>query len=1172
MAYTLKTTLNPGWPAAPANNTLRHRMFVSEDGLTLVISDFSISSYTGNVKVYKRTVGTDNWTLIANLSGAATNNQYGCGVHLASNGSRLAVGAPLFDTAGIGYARLYDWNGSSYIQWHQFNRVSSSNWTDTSNASNTGCGANGSSLESIGYDVSMSASGNVVMVIATKDSSSSSSYTGGAKVFEWNGNGFTSIAIEAYGLGGSNNSTCIIHGSSKVCNDGTSVLLRTLNRNLASSGNGGNRWGKSGDRLSLRWPDAPWTSAGTGNFTHSPSPFTDSTGAYSFLDFRDRTVNGTEYGNNKWLLVNGIGLFSVNTTTKTITGLSTSGLPGSTSWQYLARANDRIIGSYGNSYVGVFNREGNGTWSTSATISFGYDTIANGDANFSTIAVYDPVAARLYIYDETTPGPTVTPTQTVSASGTPTPTATPTPTQTPTNTQTSTQTPTNTQTSTQTPTNTQTSTQTPTPTIPPPTPTRTSTQTKTPTQTPTGTPTQTPTNTETPTQTRTQTPTPTGTSTQTPTPTGTPTSTSTETPTPTPTNTETPTQTPTNTLTPTITPSPTIIQTNPDRIRLIYPNNSATNWDGITRVVTDSTGTVVAASYNGYSDSSGVVRVYERNPTNQLWYDKGQPLTGLSSNKYFGQGLAMSKDGNRIAVGAVEFNSPSFNFPAAGYVIVYQYDPVTRLWSNLGNTLTESYTTSNWPKYGYHVALSGDGNTVFVATLYGRGGYSAVYAYTYDGTAWVAKGSRILPRQIADVISTSTNYSVLKTTYTGDRVAFSTGLGASVNIFDWNGTTWVNVAGSFPRSTGSSYDYASIDLTEDGGYLMTSALTTTNPSTKVFYWNGGTWSQRGSTITNARIGRFTEEHTRDFYVSSVDNGWYRVDLNTTSLVWSKDVTTITDDDSGNPITSPLVDINGVGTILVAANKPYIDIYTDTGTVLAVTPTPTPSFTATQTKTPTQTQTPTKTPTKTSTPTKTQTKTPTQTPTQTKTSTPTPTQTKTQTQTPSQTKTQTPTMSQTKTQTPTMSQTPTNTSTNTPTNTQTPTNTPTTTETPTNTPTTTVTRTPFFTPSPTRPRPIKKIVADTTATQISAVGLYVPYDGSYVEAATKIVVNIDNHDGSTPYVYNHSFNSTEIKACLYEVDGSSLVLSPFARISITSSALTVYITGTVGTNYRLVIIG
>jgi hypothetical protein len=700
-------------------------------------------------------------------------------------------------------------------------------------------------------------------------------------------------------------------------------------------------------------------------------------------------------------------------------------------------------------------------------------------------------------------------------------------------------------------------------TTPEPTPTPTA-----PISSPTNTRTQTPTSSETPTNT----PTPTETPTQTPTPTETPTLTPTETPTPTPTNTETPTQTPTNTLTPTITPSPTIIQTNPDRIRLIQPDGSITNWDGITRVVTDSTGTVVAASYNGYSDSTGVVRVYERNPTNQLWYDKGQPLTGLSSNKYFGQGLAMSKDGNRIAVGAVEFNSPSFNFPAAGFVIVYQYDPVTQLWSNLGNTLTESYTTSNWPKYGYHVALSGDGNTVFVATLYGRGGYSAVYAYTYDGTAWIAKGSRIVPRQPSDIISTSTNYSVLKTTYTGDRVAFSTGLGASIDIFDWNGIDWVSVAGSFPRSTGSSYDYASIDLTEDGGYLMTSALTTTNPTTKVYYWNGGTWSQRGSTIANARIGRFTEEHTRDFYVSSVDNGWYRVDLNTTNLVWSKDVTTITDDDSGNPITSPLVDINGVGTVLVAANKPYIDIYTDTGTVLAVTPTPTPSFTATQTKTPTQTQTPTKTPTKTSTPTKTQTKTPTQTPTQTKTQTQTPTQTKTQTRTPTQTKTQTRTPTQTKTQTPTMSQTKTQTPTMSQTPTNTPTNTPTTTNTPTNTPTTTATRTPFFTPSPTKPRPVKKIIADTVATQISAAGLYVPHDGEYIEAATKIVVSIDNHDGSTPYVYNHSFNSTEIKACLYEVDGSSLVLSPFARISITSSALTVYITGTAGTNYKLVIIG
>ena len=141
-----------------------------------------------------------------------------------------------------------------------------------------------------------------------------------------------------------------------------------------------------------------------------------------------------------------------------------------------------------------------------------------------------------------------------------------------------------------------------------------------------------------------------------------------------------------------------------------------------------------------------------------------------------------------------------------------------------------------------------------------------------------------------------------------------------------------------------------------------------------------------------------------------------------------------------------------------------------GCIEGLTPTPTPTNTATPTETPTQTSTPTVTPTSTPTPTatigltptatETQTQTPTETPTQTQTptetSTQTPTQTATNTATPTNTTTQTPT--ETPTQTATNTATPTNTTTQTPTNTATQTQTPTNTATQTQTPTNTATQT------------------------------------------------------------------------------------------------------------------
>ena len=115
--------------------------------------------------------------------------------------------------------------------------------------------------------------------------------------------------------------------------------------------------------------------------------------------------------------------------------------------------------------------------------------------------------------------------------------------------------------------------------------------------------------------------------------------------------------------------------------------------------------------------------------------------------------------------------------------------------------------------------------------------------------------------------------------------------------------------------------------------------------------------------------------------------------------------------------------------------------TPTVTPTSVTPTPTPTNTATPTTTPTNTATPTTTPTNTITPTNTTTPTPTNTiP---STNTPTPTNTQTPTNTPTLTNTQTPTNTPTLTNTQTPTNTPTHTNTPTLTNTQTPT--------PTNTP-------------------------------------------------------------------------------------------------------------------------
>ena len=86
---------------------------------------------------------------------------------------------------------------------------------------------------------------------------------------------------------------------------------------------------------------------------------------------------------------------------------------------------------------------------------------------------------------------------------------------------------------------------------------------------------------------------------------------------------------------------------------------------------------------------------------------KGNALEGRASGEKFGYAVAMSLDGNVIAVGAPNCNHEEFG-ENTGEVRVYKYEAAN--WE-LVETITGKIANS---EFGYSISLSSDGNTILV--------------------------------------------------------------------------------------------------------------------------------------------------------------------------------------------------------------------------------------------------------------------------------------------------------------------------------------------------------------------------------------------------------------------------------------------------------------------------
>lgn len=231
------------------------------------------------------------------------------------------------------------------------------------------------------------------------------------------------------------------------------------------------------------------------------------------------------------------------------------------------------------------------------------------------------------------------------------------------------------------------------------------------------------------------------------------------------------------------------------------------------------------------------------------------PLKGTYDGDSFGLSVDFNTSGNICVVGDPQYNSNN-----TGAVKIYKQNSLTKLWEQLGNTITGS----SEERIGYSVSITGDGHRIVVGSEGSDSINGSVYIYDYDGTSWI-KTSTITGQGVAYW----SGFSVAINS-TGDTVAFGSpkddanGVDkGSVVVYRQKLGVWLLIGTLYGEEIGDNYGW-SVTLNSLGNILVVgapfndSSLTETG-HTRVYQYNGptgwsnaatlpSTWTQLGSDI------------------------------------------------------------------------------------------------------------------------------------------------------------------------------------------------------------------------------------------------------------------------------------------------------------------------------------
>jgi hypothetical protein len=192
------------------------------------------------------------------------------------------------------------------------------------------------------------------------------------------------------------------------------------------------------------------------------------------------------------------------------------------------------------------------------------------------------------------------------------------------------------------------------------------------------------------------------------------------------------------------------------------------------------------------------------------WVQIGNDLNGVSgTNTRFGESVSISSDGNRVAVGA------PFYSEFTGYAQVYEW--IHGRWEQIGNDIDG---LAKYDKFGSSVALSSDGERLAIGAPWGsnnaiKAGYVCVYQL--KNNKWMKMGEVINGAQADEYAGSSVSLSSNgKRLAVGAPHNFQRG---STRIYEWTSGTWTkigDIAGGVFNNIYSDGSGKSVSLSSNG--------------------------------------------------------------------------------------------------------------------------------------------------------------------------------------------------------------------------------------------------------------------------------------------------------------------------------------------------------------------
>lgn len=195
----------------------------------------------------------------------------------------------------------------------------------------------------------------------------------------------------------------------------------------------------------------------------------------------------------------------------------------------------------------------------------------------------------------------------------------------------------------------------------------------------------------------------------------------------------------------------------------------------------------------------------------EKWTKIGQDIIGSSEEDALGNGVSLSDDGTRLAIGAPGLEK----YNAKGKAYVYEY--VSGVWSQLGQTLRGE---STYDEFGYSISLSGDGNHLAVGAPKNDGsgtnsGHVRVFEYITSSDSWVEMGTDIDGEAANDNFGESVSLSKdgLTVAIGGDN---NNGNNGHVEVYRFESVDWFQSGLDIDSEDPEDFFGRSVSLSADG--------------------------------------------------------------------------------------------------------------------------------------------------------------------------------------------------------------------------------------------------------------------------------------------------------------------------------------------------------------------